>query len=507
MYDWRQIFSDDFSSYANQAAYEAAYPATVLGNVTAANPANWSLTNGPDGQPGVSSSIVEHAAWGNMGALAPEGRAFRFEILLDHVTPVGGTIGYLLSFVSAGSASSFIQLQSGISSPQNDDDVILTAGTGSTVGYIVADALPNTTVGKFLQIYMLASTSTGTSWNADGAIELFVDGVSLAYEEGILANGRPTLDYAGGDPYFDGFLFTAHGKVTDLAIYDTGEGGSPGGGGSPAPSTGSARNLLTGRQHTVEGSDNLLAGISNAIEGDDSQAHGEDATVNATHSVLFNLCDHPVTLSTDRTFQVCADSIILNGVEYESPGSPGQFADAGATYITVDDETAGLPNSRQLIAGTGIVIDTSVAGEIEISSTGGPGSPGSPGPSTASPIVVTFVIDGGGSVITTGIKSVSPPIPVTGTITRWTLFSADAATTSGSIVIDIWSDVYGSYPPVNADSITASAPPTLSSATKNQDSTLTGWTTAVTAGAIWRFNVDSVSAVSHIVLGIEIEPT
>jgi hypothetical protein len=110
-----------------------------------------------------------------------------------------------------------------------------------------------------------------------------------------------------------------------------------------------------------------------------------------------------------------------------------------------------------------------------------------------------IVIDGGGSVITTGVKGFVVS-PATCTITSATLLSTDASATSGSIVIDVWKDTYANYPPANADSITASAPPTLSSANKSQDSTLTGWTTSVTAGDVLGFNVDSVSTVTRIAL-------
>lgn len=44
---------------------------------------------------------------------------------------------------------------------------------------------------------------------------------------------------------------------------------------------------------------------------------------------------------------------------------------ANATFITVNDETGNFPNSRQLVAGTGITIDTSVAGQITISASSG----------------------------------------------------------------------------------------------------------------------------------------
>jgi hypothetical protein len=69
---------------------------------------------------------------------------------------------------------------------------------------------------------------------------------------------------------------------------------------------------------------------------------------------------------------------------------------------------------------------------------------------------------------------------------------------SGSIVVDIWKDSYANFPPTDADSITASAVPTLSTADKSQDATLTGWTTSVSAGDTLRFNVDSATTVTRV---------
>ncbi len=102
---------------------------------------------------------------------------------------------------------------------------------------------------------------------------------------------------------------------------------------------------------------------------------------------------------------------------------------------------------------------------------------------------------GGGSVITTGAKTWIR-VPKTCTITEWIL----TADQSGSIVIDIWKDTYANFPPTVADTITASAKPTLSSQQKNSNNVLTGWTTALTENDYLRFNVDSVSTVTKITL-------
>lgn len=105
------------------------------------------------------------------------------------------------------------------------------------------------------------------------------------------------------------------------------------------------------------------------------------------------------------------------------------------------------------------------------------------------------VIDGGGSAITTGVKA-DIYIPFACTITAVTML----ADQSGSAVIDIWKDAYANYPPTVADTITASAKPTISSAIKSQDTTLTGWTTSVSAGDTLRFNVDSATTITRLTL-------
>lgn len=115
---------------------------------------------------------------------------------------------------------------------------------------------------------------------------------------------------------------------------------------------------------------------------------------------------------------------------------------------------------------------------------------------------ITFIIDGGGVAITTGTKGYLE-IPFACTINRATALSD----VSGSIVVDIWKDTYANYPPVDADSITASAPVTISSATKSQDATLTGWTTAVAAGDILGFNVDSITSCSRVTISLRVVKT
>lgn len=112
---------------------------------------------------------------------------------------------------------------------------------------------------------------------------------------------------------------------------------------------------------------------------------------------------------------------------------------------------------------------------------------------------IIFIIDGGTVTITTGVKG-DLVIPFDCTITSVELL----ANQTGSIVIDIWKDIYANYPPTVADTIVSAAKPTISSAVKSLDSTLIGWTTAVTSGDILRFNVDSVTSIKRVTVTVNV---
>jgi hypothetical protein len=118
------------------------------------------------------------------------------------------------------------------------------------------------------------------------------------------------------------------------------------------------------------------------------------------------------------------------------------------------------------------------------------------------------VLDGGGSVLGTGVKCYVP-VDFACTIKQVELL----ADVSGSVTIDIWKCTYaqfdaGSTHPVVGDSITASAVPALASASKYQDATLTGWTTSISAGDILAFDVKVASVTStRITVSLKIQRT
>ena len=98
---------------------------------------------------------------------------------------------------------------------------------------------------------------------------------------------------------------------------------------------------------------------------------------------------------------------------------------------------------------------------------------------------IEFIIDGGGAVIEGGIKG-DLEIPNNFEVEEVTML----ADQSGSITVDIWMEQLSLFPPTDADSITASAVPTITTDDNSQDTSLTGWTTSLVGRETLRYNVD-----------------
>ncbi len=113
---------------------------------------------------------------------------------------------------------------------------------------------------------------------------------------------------------------------------------------------------------------------------------------------------------------------------------------------------------------------------------------------------VIFGLDGGGSALTAGKIIYRANSPCAGTITGAYLVGSP----SGSAVVDVWKIAAGSSLPTVTNTIDASDLPTLSSANVYTDTTLTGWTTTVTAGDMWAIKLNSASTVTSLNLIIDI---
>lgn len=112
------------------------------------------------------------------------------------------------------------------------------------------------------------------------------------------------------------------------------------------------------------------------------------------------------------------------------------------------------------------------------------------------------VFDGAGLAIATPVNDVFVPVRATGTITKVVVLTQGGP---GDCVIGVWKDVFGSYPPTSGDSITGGNDPTITAGTTLEDSTLTGWTTSVTAGDVLGFSLASSANFTQITIVLFVE--
>jgi len=108
---------------------------------------------------------------------------------------------------------------------------------------------------------------------------------------------------------------------------------------------------------------------------------------------------------------------------------------------------------------------------------------------------IGWTIDGMGAVIPAGHQA-DLRVPFKCEIVSAVLLAKEV----GSIKIDIWKDTYANFPPTDADTITAGNEPKLVAANKSEDIVLTGWTKTINAGDCLRFNVDSCTTITKVIL-------
>lgn len=183
-----------------------------------------------------------------------------------------------------------------------------------------------------------------------------------------------------------------------------------------------------------------------------------------------------------------------SGAERSTVDFAGMYAGSASIFFSM----LGLGKLLQLGSGVGLKVPSITASSLVATDSV------SQFAASTNPLVASIglTIDGGGSAITTGVKGYIS-VPYACVINSVTLL----ADQSGSCVIDVWKDTYANYPPTVADTITASAKPTITAATKSQDTTLTGWTTAVAADSVLGFNVDSASTVTRVHLVLKVTKT
>jgi len=180
-------------------------------------------------------------------------------------------------------------------------------------------------------------------------------------------------------------------------------------------------------------------------------------------------------VTTGQTGQFVTGSVVR-------PSETGAFLTTGAAdgRYALQSATGSFVTTGQ----TGSFITTSQTGQFV--ATGQTGFLGK--------TAIGITIDGAGTAITAGSKG-SISIPYNCTLDSATLVADQV----GSIVIDIKKSTYASFP-TTTSIVGAGTKPTLSSAQKYTDSSLTSWTKTISAGDVLEYVVDSASTVTKVTL-------
>lgn len=176
-----------------------------------------------------------------------------------------------------------------------------------------------------------------------------------------------------------------------------------------------------------------------------------------------------------------------SGVESSSSGAAWGYI-TGTLSNQTDLQTALDAKQATLVSSTNIktINGASVLGSGDLVVSG------------AAKRTIGMVFDGGGSPPT--VSSVGYIVAqFSGTIDQWSVVSD----VSGSAVIDVWKAA-GAIPTI-ANTIAGSEKPTLSSQQLNSDTSLTTWTTAVTAGDVFGFSIDSVTTCTRLTVEVRIQ--
>ena len=207
------------------------------------------------------------------------------------------------------------------------------------------------------------------------------------------------------------------------------------------------------------------AGMTLAITGNTTLGGGTlsgNASGNNTGDVT--LAGHSYLTISGQ--QITAGNVSLSGnvtgvLPLANGGTGAALSDPGADRLAFWDDSAG--NVAWLTLGTNLSITGTT---LNANVTGGNGT-------------LQMSIDNGTTAIPTGMLFPPIRVPWASTITSVTLEGGSGET--GNITLDLYKATDETTIPTSGNKITASAPPTITSARYSTDSTLTGWTTALVA--------------------------
>lgn len=185
----------------------------------------------------------------------------------------------------------------------------------------------------------------------------------------------------------------------------------------------------------------------------------------------------------------------VTSIATTSPISGGTITTSGTISCPTCVTSASALTSGQLMTGAGSQASqvSDLSGDVTTSG------------STATTLASKFKIrsfgttfgDTGGSALSSG-SVVYFTIPYACTIAAWNI-SVDA----GTVTFDIWKIATGTAIPTVTNTITASAKPALSTGTSVHSTTLTGWTTSVSANDIFGIQLNTVATAKYAEIDIQ----
>lgn len=177
---------------------------------------------------------------------------------------------------------------------------------------------------------------------------------------------------------------------------------------------------------------------------------------------------------------------------------PPNGGSSGGTCNTLGGDLTGTCTAATVVAVNGMAVPLSAT--IVSSNSSRQLVPGT----IVKPIGASFGSFQSGATALSGSLTACVPTYYTGTIQSVELISD----VSGSVTVDVKTVAHSSWTgTASATSITASAIPALSSAARYTDSTLTGWTTSVTAGTDFCFVLTSPTTVAGVTISLKLAVT
>lgn len=243
-----------------------------------------------------------------------------------------------------------------------------------------------------------------------------------------------------------------------------------------------------------------------AVEGDGATNSTTPVTVVAAPASSHQIQVKSFSLFNADTAAATATVILLDSATSRTivkvtlqAGYTLEFTDTAGWFVTDTNGSllqslqgvgSGTVTSVAVTVGTGMAVSGSpitTAGTIALSLT-----------TNERTRQITYSVTGSGSALTASSNfTVDVPCEYSGTIAGVRI----VADQSGSLQVGIAKTPYSTFPG-SLTSIVASDPPVLSAAQKSLDTTLTGWTTTVTGGDIFRFSITSVSTITRFALDL-----